>query len=82
VRIFKGEKMATPKQIRKAYRRLSRLHDALGKAIWNAKQLGLIEYATHDQSPNESMNELWTRITTTTEKKLAQTMREEIERGT
>lgn len=71
----------TPKQVRSHFRRLSRLRYQLQRALDRAHEAEVIEYQDYKtQSPCQSLYETWERIKQTTEKSLAQALRDEIHR--
>lgn len=73
--------MPTPKQVRYHFGRIARLRHRLQCALNAAHDAGVIEYEPSkydEESPCSTLYETWNRIKRTTEKKLAQAMRDEI----
>lgn len=74
--------MPTPKQVRFHYGRIAKLRMKLQIALNDAHNTNVISYTDYDtQSPCKTLFETWERIKETTEKQLAQAMREEIADG-
>lgn len=76
--------MATPKQVRFHYARLRKLTSALSLALNEAHDANVIRYDKdkfQEDSPCKTHWQTQERIRLTTEKALAQAMREEIERA-
>lgn len=73
--------MPTPKQVRYHYAKIRRLRWLLIHALNDAHTKGVIDYTDNNLSPCASHTETWRRVQMTTEKQLAQAMREEIERS-
>lgn len=76
--------MPTPKQVRFHYGRIARLRAKLQEALNEAHHAEVIMYDSklyHEQSPCSTLYITWDRIKATTEKQLAQAMREEIRHG-
>lgn len=74
--------MPTPKQVRFHYGRIAKLRVKLQYALNDAHEAGVIVYAAYsEESPCKTLFETWARIKATTEKQLAEAMREEIENG-
>lgn len=70
--------MPTPKQVRYHYARMVKLRWKLQQALTDAHNADVIAYDDSKDSPCEALSECWARIKRTTEKQLAQAMREEI----
>lgn len=71
--------MPTPKQVRYHYARIARLRSRLASALVDAYSVDVIVYEDHEtESPCAALYEVWRRIKKSTEKQLAQAMREEI----
>lgn len=74
--------MPTPKQVRFHYGRIAKLRAKLQEALNDAHDAEVIVYASYsDESPCKTLYETWERIKKTTEKQLANAMREEIRIG-
>lgn len=70
----------TPKQVRYHYGKLRNLRFKFIVALNEAHQANVIQYDDYQsQSPCKTFGETWQRVLATTEKQLAQAMREEIE---
>lgn len=73
--------MPTPKQVRFYYRQINSAYERLQTALNNAHARGVIKYNKekfNEESPCHMLWEVDDRIRKTTEKALAQAMREEI----
>jgi len=74
--------MPTPKQVRYHYGRIASLRSRLQDALTAAHNADVIEYEHYDnESPCKTLYETWDRIKITTEKALADAMRQEIKNG-
>lgn len=76
--------MPTPKQVRHHYARLKKAHHYLEKVLYEAHSIGVINYPQeeyHSIGPCASHYETWKRIEKTTERQLANAMKEEISRS-
>lgn len=76
--------MPTPKQVRYHYGRVARLRAKLQDALTEAHGAKVIVYPDNEQSeksPCWALHDCWTRFKASTEKQLAQAMRDEIYRG-
>lgn len=70
----------TPKQVRYHYGRLRNLRYKFQCALNDAHHAGVIQYKDYQlESPCKPFGEVWERLHITTEKALAQAMREEIQ---
>lgn len=74
--------MPTPKQVRFHFAKIARLRWRLQWALNEAHEAKVIVYEDYtDQSPCSTLSETWERIKATTEKQLAQAMRDEIKKA-
>lgn len=77
-----SDRAPTPKQVRFHYGKVAKLRAQLQAALNDAHQANVIVYTSYkDESPCFTLYETWDRIKATTEKTLAQAMRNEIRYG-